>query len=221
MEKGSSPTFSEYYDDDVLDRVLFPGSATDLGIFALTAGGKRQRTRIMVIRVLGRELQRKPDLPLHKMGAAEEARSSTPQDGSYRGSQIFHSTRWELQRKPDLPLHKMGAAEEARSSTPQEGNYEEQQTSYHHDSTAGGTEAMSRKLEGLLGDFLGRKRADNIGHAMHFLRHIPLNVCLRRRETSKEHGQCGRTYQSPPLPESATQHGCGFHDNGIGGALNL
>ncbi|KAK2958879.1 hypothetical protein BLNAU_6128 [Blattamonas nauphoetae] len=138
MEKGSSPTFSEYYDDDVLDRVLFPGSATDLvdftkdkeddksitcpGIFALTAGGKRQRTRIMVIRVLGRELQRKPDLPLHKMGAAEEARSSTPQDGSYRGSQIFHSTRWELQRKPDLPLHKMGAAEEARSSTPQDGS---------------------------------------------------------------------------------------------------
>ncbi|KAK2942446.1 hypothetical protein BLNAU_22636 [Blattamonas nauphoetae] len=57
------------------------------------------------------------------MGATEEARSSTPQDGSCRGSQIFHSTRWELQRKPDLPLHKMGAAEEARSSTPQDGSY--------------------------------------------------------------------------------------------------
>ncbi|KAK2959816.1 hypothetical protein BLNAU_5305 [Blattamonas nauphoetae] len=31
---------------------------------------------------------------------------------------------------------------------------------------------------------------------MHFLRHIPLNVCLRRRETSKEYGQYRRTYQS-------------------------
>ncbi|KAK2956511.1 hypothetical protein BLNAU_8565 [Blattamonas nauphoetae] len=55
-------------------------------------------------------------------GTAAEARSSTPQEGSCRGSQIFHSTRRKLQRKPDLPLHKKEAAEEARSSTPQEGS---------------------------------------------------------------------------------------------------
>ncbi|KAK2959817.1 hypothetical protein BLNAU_5306 [Blattamonas nauphoetae] len=88
----------------------------------LSGRGKRLRTRIMVIPVLGRELQRKPDLPLHKKEAAGEARSSTPQEGSCRGSQIFHSTRRKLQRKPDLPLHKKEAAEEARSSTPQEGS---------------------------------------------------------------------------------------------------
>ncbi|KAK2952950.1 hypothetical protein BLNAU_12126 [Blattamonas nauphoetae] len=63
-------------------------------------------------------LLRKQDLPLLKDGAAEEARSSTPQGWSCRGSKIFHSSRMELQRRQDLPLLKDGAAEEARSSTP-------------------------------------------------------------------------------------------------------
>ncbi|KAK2961858.1 hypothetical protein BLNAU_3295 [Blattamonas nauphoetae] len=69
------------------------------------------------------KLQRKPDLPLHAKGVTKEARSSTPREGSYKGSQIFHSTRRELQRKPDLPLHAKGVTKEARSSTPREGSY--------------------------------------------------------------------------------------------------
>ncbi|KAK2961156.1 hypothetical protein BLNAU_3924 [Blattamonas nauphoetae] len=51
------------------------------------------------------KLQRKPDLPLHAKGVTKEARSSTPREGSYKGSQIFHSTRRELQRKSDLFFH--------------------------------------------------------------------------------------------------------------------
>ncbi|KAK2940123.1 hypothetical protein BLNAU_1571 [Blattamonas nauphoetae] len=61
------------------------------------------------------KLQRKPDLPLHAKGVATEARSSTPREGSYKGSQIFHSTRRELQRKPDLPLHAKGVTKEGLS----------------------------------------------------------------------------------------------------------
>ncbi|KAK2950323.1 hypothetical protein BLNAU_14734 [Blattamonas nauphoetae] len=38
-----------------------------------------------------RELQRKPDLPLHAKGVTKEARSSTPREGSYKGSQIYSS----------------------------------------------------------------------------------------------------------------------------------
>ncbi|KAK2945558.1 hypothetical protein BLNAU_19515 [Blattamonas nauphoetae] len=37
------------------------------------------------------KLQRKPDLPLHAKGVATEARSSTPREGSYKGSQIYSS----------------------------------------------------------------------------------------------------------------------------------
>ncbi|KAK2963610.1 hypothetical protein BLNAU_1175 [Blattamonas nauphoetae] len=38
-----------------------------------------------------RELQRKPDLPLHAKGVTKEVRSSTPREGSYKGSQIYSS----------------------------------------------------------------------------------------------------------------------------------
>ncbi|KAK2945143.1 hypothetical protein BLNAU_19933 [Blattamonas nauphoetae] len=42
---------------------------------------------------------------------------------------------------------------------------------------------------------------------------------IRSSENTFSNGMLG--FLRPPLPESATQHGCGFHDNGIGGALNL